>query len=131
MLNRVPAGEVKGFVEGLLPELEGHGLKVLENRTGLVMLPATDTAQGARFHLGEVLVSEARVQLPGVEGYTVCLGRDLEQALVIAILDAALQAHLHSGSIVEFLELQKQKQFLADARLVEQVEATRVQMQTF
>lgn len=131
MLNRVPAGVIKEFVEGFLPELETHGLKVLENRTGLVMLPATDTAQGARFHLGEVLVSEARVQLAGMQGYTVCLGRDLEQALAIAILDAALGAKLHTDLIMKFFERQKQNQDSADAALVKQVEATRVEMQTF
>lgn len=131
VLNRAPAEEVKEFVEGLLPELEQQGLQVLENRTGLVMLPATDMAQGARFHLGEVLVSEAKVQLAGMEGYTVCLGRDLEQALAIAIVDAALQGNSHTDLILQFIEGQKQVQESADVALIKQVEATRVEMQTF
>lgn len=131
VLNRAPAEEVKAFTEGLLPELEPFGLEVLENRTGLVMLPGQDTAQGAYFHLGEVLVSEARVRLGEVEGYTVCLGRDLEQALAVAILDAAMQGGLHAERIATFVAQQRAEQEAADLRLLRQVEATRVEMETF
>lgn len=130
-LNRAPAEEVKAFVEGLLPELEPHGLEVLENRTGLIMLPGQDSAQGAYFHLGEVLVSEAQVRLADAEGYTVCLGRDLEQALAIAILDAALQADIEAELIETFVAQQKEMLEAADVTLLRQVEATRVQMETF
>ncbi|MER3482332.1 MAG: phosphonate C-P lyase system protein PhnG [Meiothermus sp.] len=131
VLNRAPAEEVKAFAEGLLPELEPCGLEVLENRTGLVMLPGQDTAQGASFHLGEVLVSEARVKLGEVEGYTVCLGRDLEQALAVAILDAAMQGGPHTEQIATFVARQRAEQEAADLRLLRQVEATRVEMETF
>ncbi|MBF6594477.1 MAG: phosphonate C-P lyase system protein PhnG [Thermaceae bacterium] len=130
-LNRAPAEEVKAFAEGLLPELEPHGLQVLGNRTGLVMLPGQDTAQGAYFHLGEILVSEARVKLGDAEGYTVCLGRNLEQALAVAILDAAMLGGLHSELIETFVNQQKADQEAADVRLLRQVEATRVEMETF
>jgi alpha-D-ribose 1-methylphosphonate 5-triphosphate synthase subunit PhnG len=130
-LNRAPAEEVKAFVEKLLPELEPHGLHVLENRTGLVMLPGQDTAQGEHFHLGEILVSEARVKLGEAEGYTVCLGRDLEQALAVAILDAAMQGGLQAELIATFVAQQRAEQEAADLRLLRQVEATRVEMETF
>ncbi|MDX8349434.1 phosphonate C-P lyase system protein PhnG [Cognatiyoonia sp. IB215446] len=56
-LARADADRLKAFAEGLVAELDA--IDVLENRTGLVMLPMQDTAQGTNFHLGEVLVSKA------------------------------------------------------------------------
>ncbi|MDX2005467.1 MAG: phosphonate C-P lyase system protein PhnG [Meiothermus sp.] len=131
VLARADAKEVKAFAEGLLPTLEAHGLSVLENRTGLVMLPGTDTAQGARFHLGEVLVCESRVRLGSAEGYAICLGRDLEQSLAVAILDAALQGDLEADLILSFVRQQEEKLEAADLELRKLVEGTRVEMETF
>ncbi len=131
VLTRADALEVKAFTEGLLPTLEAHELTVLENRTGLVMLPSTDTSKGTRFHLGEVLVSESWVRLGNVEGYAVCLGRDLEQSLAVAILDAALQADLEAGIIHTFIGQQAEKLEAADLELKRLVEETRVEMETF
>jgi alpha-D-ribose 1-methylphosphonate 5-triphosphate synthase subunit PhnG len=131
VLARAEASEVKAFVELLLPGLEPLGLEVLENRTGLVMLPATDTAKGTRFHLGEVLVSESWVRLGDHEGYAVCLGRDLEHALAIAILDAAMQGHLEAEAIRAFVLKQAEQLEAADAELLSWVAATRVEMETF
>lgn len=131
VLARADTLELKAFTEGLLPSLEPHQLEVLENRTGLVMLPSTDTAKGTRFHLGEVLVSESWVRLANTEGYAVCLGRDLEQSLAVAILDAALQADLQTDVIQTFVRQQEEKLEAADVELRRLVEGTRVEMETF
>lgn len=132
-LNRAPAQIVKDFVDGVLEELERdqHEVIVLENRTGLVMLPAVDSARGTTFHIGEVLVSEARVRVGGREGYTACLGRDLEQALAVAILDACLSKNLQTARIAAFIEDQSRALELEDELLLERVESTRVEMETF
>lgn len=131
VLTRAEASEVRSFVEHLLPSLEACGLEVLENRTGLVMLPATDTAKGTRFHLGEVLVCEARVRLGDYEGYAVCLGRDLVHALAVAILDAALQASLEAEAIRAFVLQLSERLKAADDELLRRVAATQVEMETF
>ena len=131
VLTRAEAQEVKAFTEGLLPSLEVHNLQVLENRTGLVMVPGTDTAKGTRFHLGEVLVSESWVRLADAEGYAVCLGRELEQSLAVAILDAALQADLETEVIQTFVRQQEEKLESADVELRQLVEGTRIEMETF
>ncbi len=134
-LTQAPAGETKAFVETLLGEL--GQVEVLKNRTGLVMTPLRDTAQGALFHLGEVLVAEAHVRLAAqgaeeyAEGYAACLGRDLEQALAIALLDASLSAGVMVARIESFVAEQAEKQRRADETLLKQVEATRVEMETF
>jgi alpha-D-ribose 1-methylphosphonate 5-triphosphate synthase subunit PhnG len=129
VLCAASAGDVKQFVDTLLPEL--GPVEVLRNRTGLVMLPCTDTAQATTFHLGEVLVSEAHVRLGAVEGYGACAGRDLQQSLAIAILDAAMQARVQHDRIVDFVRVLAGAQMESDAHLLRQVEATRVEMETF
>lgn len=60
-LTCAEATELKRFTESLLDTL--GEISVLENRTALVMLPYSDTAQGSSFYLGEVLVSEAHIRL--------------------------------------------------------------------
>ncbi len=130
ILTHTPAAEVKTLAEAILPVL--GDVRVLINRTGLVMLPYTDSAEGAIFHLGEVLVSEAHIELAtGIQGYALCTGRDLVQALAIAVLDAALTANIQTEKITAFLQDQQQAQAAADDLLLRKVEATRVEMETF
>lgn len=130
ILTHAPAADVKALAETILPSL--GDVRVLINRTGLVMLPYTDSAEGTLFHLGEVLVSEAHIALPsGVQGYALCIGRDLVQSLAIAVLDAALSANIQTEKIHGFLQEQQQAQAAADELLLRKVEATRVEMETF
>lgn len=131
ILMLAPADEVKQFAENLLDDL--GQISVLQNRTGLVMLPYRDTAQGSAFYLGEVLVAEAHVRLENhnVEGYAICTGRDLEQALAVSLLDAALQAEIEKPRIETFISEQQQRQQHNDELLLKQVESTRVVMETF
>ncbi len=130
ILTHAPADAVKVFADDIIPHL--GTITVLQNRSGLVMLPYTDSAKGARFHLGEVLVTEAHVQLAnGSQGYAACAGRDLLQALAIAILDAALVADVQTAAITAFVAQQQALQQQADDVLLRQVEATRVEMETF
>jgi alpha-D-ribose 1-methylphosphonate 5-triphosphate synthase subunit PhnG len=130
ILSHATAQAVKDQAESVLPVL--GDVKVLVNRTGLVMLPYTDNARGTIFHLGEVLVSEAHIRLAsGVEGYGVCMGRDLVQALGIAVLDAALTANIMTDEITAFIAEQSHIQQQADSFLLRSVESTRVEMQTF
>ncbi|MCS6836961.1 MAG: phosphonate C-P lyase system protein PhnG [Anaerolineae bacterium] len=130
VLASAPADEVIVFAEELLEKL--GEVRVLFNRSGLIVLSATDSAQGAQFHLGEVLVSEAHVALEtGHEGYGMCLGHDLVQALALAVIDAALAAEQGAAAIAAFAQLQQAAQLAADERLLRQVEATRVEIETF
>lgn len=130
LLTHAPANDVKALAEVILPEL--GEVKVLVNRTGLVMLPYTDSAEGVVFHVGEALVSEAHVEIQGgAQGYAVCAGRDLVQALAVALLDAALTAGIETARINPFLEAQARAQADTDDLLLRKVEATRVEMETF
>lgn len=133
VLTRAPAGMVKALAEDLIPHL--GDIRVLQNRTGLVMIPATDSVTGVIFHLGEALVAEAhiRASTPAgtTEGYAVCLGRDLEQAMGIAVIDAALRAGIDAERIRAFIDQQAQVQQAEDEALLRRVAMTEVHMETF
>lgn len=133
ILTRSPAVLVKAFAEQLIPIL--GSIDVIQNRTGLVMIPITDTVQGGAFYLGEALIAEAHVRIGtsphATEGYAACLGRDLEQALAIALIDAAACAGVAQEQIAAFVREQGLALEEADRLLVEQVETTRVEMETF
>jgi len=130
ILTHAPADRIKILADDVIPHL--GTITVLKNRTGLVMLPYTDSAMGTQFHLGEVLVAEAHVRLEnGVEGYAACVGRDLLQALAVALLDAAMQANIQREVITAFINTQHIAQQQADEELLRQVEATRIEMETF
>ena len=128
-LARADADAVKAFAEDFIPDLEP--ITVVVNRTGLAMLPMEETVSGEAFYLGEVLLPEAHVRIAGAEGYAACLGRDLEQALAIALLDAAYAAGHDRARIAAFVDSQATALDSADAALGQQVEQTRVELETF
>ena len=129
VLARADAARLKAFAEPLIPDL--GALEVLENRTGLVMLPMRDTAQGTHFHLGEVLVSEARITVQGVEGYGMRRGRDLEAAMAMALVDLSVALGLHQADCAAFVTAEAETQAAEDRETLRRVEATRVDMETF
>ncbi len=132
ILTQAAAQEVKALAEELLPLLEQHApLEVTQNRTGLVMLPYRDTVHGTLFHLGEVLIAEAQVRQNNLLGYGMVLGRDLEQALAVALLDLAFQAGIGLERLNRFLEAAQSEQTHVHNQLFAKVDATRVQMETF
>lgn len=129
VLCRAPAALVKQFADDLIPSL--GEIEVLYNRTGLAMLPMQEPVKGTMFYLGEVLIAEARVRVLGVEGYAACLGRDVQQALALSLIDAANLAGLAHSQIATFVAAQETALQQADDDLLRQVESTRVEMETF
>jgi len=61
-------------------------------RVALIQVTVRESARRSLFHLGEVLVSEAKVLVDGHVGLGLLLGRDLEAALELALIDAAWSA---------------------------------------
>lgn len=128
-LARCDATHLKAFAELLIAEL--GDIEVHENRTGLVMLPMRDTAKGTNFHLGEVLVSEARISAGGQSGYGMRRGRDLEAAMAMAVVDLAVALGQGTGPVTEFLTAAQERHEAEDRESLRRVEATRVDMETF
>lgn len=129
ILARADAERLKAFAEPLIPQL--GEIEVTQNRTGLVMLPMRDTAQGTNFHLGEVLVSEARITSGGQDGYGMRRGRNLEAAMAMALVDLAVARGIAPSDCSEFLISEKKNQTQEDHDRLCRVEATRVDMETF
>jgi alpha-D-ribose 1-methylphosphonate 5-triphosphate synthase subunit PhnG len=63
-------------------------------RVGLVLVTVRESARRSLFHLGEVLVSEAKARVAGVAGLGLLRGRDLDAAADLAVVDAAWNAGL-------------------------------------
>lgn len=130
-LARAEPEALKALASELLPEL--GAVEVIASRSGLVMAPMRDTAQGTDFHLGEVLVAEAHIRLPetGTEGYGLIPGMDLERAMAMAVLDAAHLSDRGADAVARFAAEQARAQAEADTETLRRIEATRVEMETF
>jgi len=128
ILARADATRLAALAERLLPDL--GAVEVIQSRTGLVMLPMRDTVQGTDFHLGEVLVAEAHIRAAGTEGYGMVVGRDLERAMAMAVVDAATSLG-QTPEIRSFLQHEAAALAAADTARLCRVEATRVDMETF
>lgn len=128
ILARADAARLAALAESLLPGL--GEVEVLLSRTGLVMLPMRDTVQRTDFHLGEVLVAEAHIRAGSADGYGMVVGRDLERAMAMAVVDAAA-GRGQTPDIRRFLETEASAQAKADTARLCQIEATRVDMETF
>lgn len=130
IMARAEPQRLKQFAEKLLIEMAD--IAVVTNRTGLVMVPMRDTVENVDFHLGEVLVSEAHIADPaGNIGYGMVTGRDLEQAMAMAVIDLHLAVHGEGAATTSFLMDEKAYQAATDRLRMRQVEATRVEMETF
>ncbi|MDL2402079.1 phosphonate C-P lyase system protein PhnG [Rhizobium mayense] len=122
---------IKACAEAILETI--GSIDVLSNRTGLAMLPYEDTVHGTAFHLGEVLVSEAHIDARDhdVKGYGGVVGRDLEHAMAIAVVDASIAASHALSKIQTLLDAEHHHRLENDDVRLKMVEATRVQMETF
>lgn len=127
-LARADVVRLTELAEALLPQLDQ--VEVLQSRTGLVMLPLRDTVKGTDFHLGEVLVAEAHLRATGCEGYGMVVGRNLEQAMAMAVVDAVASLG-QSPEIQAFLTAEAAEIAARDTARLCEVEATRVDMETF
>lgn len=147
MFNETPTGgpDHAGML-GLLARARPEGLKqlaetmldslgeisVITNRTGLVMVPMRDTVENVDFHLGEVLVSEAHIaDAAGNVGYGMVTGRDLERAMAMAVVDLCVAATGPQSAVSLFLAEEAAHLAQEEDKRMRQVEATRVEMETF
>jgi alpha-D-ribose 1-methylphosphonate 5-triphosphate synthase subunit PhnG len=74
---------------------EHYQVKVIqEPESGLVMVKVRETSQNSLFYLGEVLVTECKVQIEGTIGIGIMTGDHPELAYNLAVIDAAFEANL-------------------------------------
>lgn len=83
------AGEIRSRYPVAMIEEPNHGL---------VMVKVRETAQQSLFYLGEVLVTECKVQIEGAMGVGIIKGDEPERAFDLAVVDAAYAAGLKETS---------------------------------
>jgi alpha-D-ribose 1-methylphosphonate 5-triphosphate synthase subunit PhnG len=71
-------------------------------QVGMVVLEVREPVAGERFHLTEVLVTEARVSVDGAPGWSMRAGDDRLATLAAAVCDAAVEAgHVLAEDVVQ------------------------------
>ena len=107
-----------------------NGVKVIKQNTALVMMRARDSVEREVFNLGEVLVSEAEVEIEGVVGYSIVLGDDTEKALAGAILDAVCEIkHPLREKIIKMLNQEKNYYEKEKAKEYAKIKSTKVEFE--
>lgn len=64
----------------------------------LTMIQMREPVKQSLFYLGEVIVCEAVVELDGVKGIAVIMGDDTEKVLDMAVIDAAFNKGVFTGT---------------------------------
>ncbi|MEG0383982.1 MAG: phosphonate C-P lyase system protein PhnG [Solibacillus sp.] len=67
---------------------------IMQPQEALTMIKMRETAKKTQFYLGEVLVTECKVQVNNQGGIGIVVGLDEELACQLAIIDAAFEANL-------------------------------------
>src|SRR5262245_5948266 len=99
---------------------------------GMIMARATDGARGDIFNLGEVLVTEARVSVSGVEGWGMVVGNQPDHALAMAVIDASLEAgHPARAAVERTLTALADRSAARHSEELQRVAPTRVEFETF
>jgi alpha-D-ribose 1-methylphosphonate 5-triphosphate synthase subunit PhnG len=88
LLARAPAVALVALAEQSIDERGTSPTVIAGPETGMVMMTVREPIARERFHLGEVLVTRAEVEVDGHRGWSMRLGDDRVAALAAAILDA-------------------------------------------
>ena len=91
LLAAASADDVRTCADHCLAVL-GDPVVVEAPTTGIVMMQVREPVERERFHLGEIVVTRAEVDLAGRRGWAMRMGSDRVGALAAAICDAAAQA---------------------------------------
>ena len=86
----------RNFARELVNEIErNYAIHVLaEPHHALTMVKLRETAQKSLFYLGEVLVTETKVQINQSFGIGIVVGDEEELSYQLAVIDAAYEANL-------------------------------------
>jgi alpha-D-ribose 1-methylphosphonate 5-triphosphate synthase subunit PhnG len=96
-------------------------------RLGMVLFEVREPVAAERFHLAEVLVTEAEVELAGARGWSMRTGDDRLATLAAAVLDAAVEAdHPLRTEVEDLCRTTAASLATAAAEQVAQVAATTV-----
>lgn len=105
--------------------------KIIEPRYGLTMVKVRESAKSSIFYIGEVLITEAKVEINQCVGIGIVMGMKKELAKQLAIVDATYKANLPEtdswdGLLIETEEFIREEKTKRQAQL----EETKVQFKT-
>ena len=92
LLARAPGPALVALAERCVEESGTAPTVISGPETGMVMMTVREPIARERFHLGEVLVTRAEVEVAGGRGWSMRLGDDRVATLAAAILDAEVAA---------------------------------------
>ena len=122
-----------GLAGKLAEEIENkYDVKIIEKpNSGLVMLKMRENSKRSLFYLGEVIVSEAKVEIEGKLGLGIVTGHKEELAYYLAIIDAAFNAELAETKTWEELLQQEAEDIYASVdEESERILRTKVNIET-
>ena len=96
------------FAESIMDTYECR--EILAPQYGLTMIKMRETAKNSLFYIGEVLITEAKVEINNRIGIGIVVGMKDELAKHLAIIDAAYKADLPETTTweVQLIEAEKQ-----------------------
>jgi len=105
--------------------------EIIAPRNGLTMVKMRESAKNSLFYMGEVLITEAKIELNNCIGIGIVVGMEEELAFNLAIIDAAYNANLKETHIWE-AELEQAEKQIKQAQAKEQAKIleTKVDFQT-
>ncbi|WP_067727571.1 phosphonate C-P lyase system protein PhnG [Oceanobacillus damuensis] len=86
----------KHFAEMIIDRYECK--EIIAPQYGLTMIKMRESAKNSLFYLGEVLITEAKVEINGCVGIGIVTGMQEQLAKYLAIIDAAYKANLPETS---------------------------------
>ncbi|MFJ5771028.1 phosphonate C-P lyase system protein PhnG [Psychrobacillus sp. NPDC093180] len=84
--------------------------EILEPQYGLTMIKMRESAKKSLFYIGEVLITEAKVEINNCIGIGIVVGMEEELAKQLAIIDAAYKAELPETITWRGLLIEAEKQ---------------------
>ncbi|WP_142828531.1 phosphonate C-P lyase system protein PhnG [Planococcus soli] len=98
---------------------------------GMIMVKMRESAKNSLFYMGEVLITEAKVEISGKIGTGLLVGMDEQRATHLAIIDAAYKAQLPEAVDWEHQLLEEEKK-IRMAKVQQQAELfeTKVSFET-
>lgn len=96
------------FAESIMDTYECR--EILAPQYGLTMIKMRETAKNSLFYIGEVLITEAKVEINNRIGIGIVVGMKEELAKHLAIIDAAYKADLPETTTWEAQLIKAEKQ---------------------
>jgi len=110
-LTKILAKADQETVAALSAEIQEAYTPVIVKEPGktLAMIRMREPVRRSLFYLGEVIVCEAAVEIDGAKGFAVLMGDDTEKVLDMAVIDAAANKGIFTGTDA-LLRLEKEQE---------------------